>query len=702
MTRGQVANGVKALIASAVRRFEAGRFREASQDCRQILTHDANNIIALHLTGLMALQAGMNDAALGVLSRAVAINGQLPDLRAALAEAFQRLGRLDEALGHFERALALDRNYLEALYNSGNVLLRLGRYDEALARYDRVLALAPQFAEAMNNRGNALFELKRFSEALAAFDQAVAIKPDFVAALANRGAAFVELKRYEEGIASCEAALAIDPDDVAALAHRGNADFELRRFADAAREFQRVLSVDPDYAYAAGKVIYYRLLCCDWTDYERDLAAIREKVAAGKRAVIPFMALNMADSVEMQMQCARIFHRDRYPASAEPIWRGERYDHTKIRVAYLSADFRQHAMAYLMAGVFDGHDRARLETTAISFGPDPKDAFRRRLESSFDRFLDVQTMRDRDVALLMRELEIDLAVDLMGYTNNGRPGILTHRPAPVQVNYIGFAGTMGADYIDYIIADRFVIPEADQSAYTEQVVYLPDTYWATDNRLAIGERVPSRAEVGLPETGFVFCCFNQNYKIAPPMFDVWMRLLQEVDGSVLWLVEDNADASRNLRREAERRGVGVGRLVFAPRVPVGEYLARFRLADLFLDTLPFNAHTTASDALWAGLPMVTCPGSSFAARVAGSLLTAIGLPELIATDIANYEALALRLARDGGLLGELRAKLARNRATFPLFDTRRFTRHLEAAFQRMWERQQRGEPPAGFAVERVG
>jgi len=355
-------------------------------------------------------------------------------------------------------------------------------------------------------------------------------------------------------------------------------------------------------------------------------------------------------------------------------------------------------MAYLMVGLFELHDRSRFETTAISFGPDPQDAFRQRLERAFDRFIDVRTKTERDVALLVRELEIDIAVDLMGYTNYSRPGILALRPAPLQVNYIGFAGTMGADYMDYVIADRFIIPEQARRFYTEQVVYLPDTYWPTDAGRTIDAVPPTRTAVGLPESGFVFCCFNQSSKITPPVFDVWMRLLRQVEGSVLWLVEDNADAPRNLRREAERRGVSASRLIFAPRVKVEEYLARLPLAGLLLDTLPFNAHTTASDALWAGLPVVTCAGASFTARVAGSLLHAIGLPELVTDSLADYEALALALARDEVRLGRLRAKLQRNRQSFPLFDTERFRRHIESAYVVMSDRQRRGEPPQGFAV----
>jgi protein O-GlcNAc transferase len=686
------------LHARAIQYFQAGQFREASQLCQQILALDPNDVIGLHVTGLLALQAGHNEAAVTALGRAIRLNDKIADLHSAVAEALQRVGRFEEAITHYQQALALDPGYVEALYNGGNVLLRLKRYEEALANYNRALEIEPNFAEAMNNRGNALFELRCYEEALADYDRALAIKPKFVHAWANRGAALVELKRYDEALASCDRALAIDPADVTALAQRGNAFFEFRRYAEAARDFERLLAINPDYPYAEGKALYYRLLHCDWTNYDPAVTSIISNVVTGKRAAVPFMFLNIGDSPAVQIKCARTHSEDNYPLEPSPFWHGEHYDHTKIRIAYLSADFRNHPMAYLMVGLFEAHDRSRFETTAISFGPNPRDQFRRRLENSFDHFLDVQTESDRDLAQLQRELEIDIAIDLIGYTNGGRPGILAFRPVPIQVNFLGFAGTMGANYLDYIIADQFVIPENSRSFYTENIVYLPDTYWPTDSGRSIRAHAPTRKEAGLPETGFVFCCFNQNYKIAPHVFDVWMRLLHQVEGSVFWLVEDNASAARNLQQEAERRGVAPDRLIFAPRVGLDDYLARFRLADLFLDTLPYNAHTVASDALLAELPVVTCAGSSFAGRVAGSLLNAVGLPELITATLEDYESLALKLARDRDMLSQIVAKLTRNRRSFPLFDTRRFCRHIESAYHTMWQRHQRGEPPAGFAV----
>ena len=370
----------------------------------------------------------------------------------------------------------------------------------------------------------------------------------------------------------------------------------------------------------------------------------------------------MSGSAAAQLACARTFVADRFPAAATPLWRGERYRHDRIRVAYLSADFHEHATAHLIAGLFEMHDAARFELTAVSFGPETGDPMRERLRRAFPHFVDVRDRSDRDVAAMLRESEIDIAVDLKGFTANSRTGILALRPAPVQVNYLGYPGTMGAPYIDYIIADRHVIPPDHDIHYTEKVVRLPDAYQVNDATRRIAEPAPTRAEAGLPEAGFVFCCFNSNYKITPEIFAVWMRLLERVPGSVLWLLEGNPLASENLRAEAKRRGVAPDRLIFAPTLPADLHLARHRLADLFLDTRPVNAHTTASDALWAGLPLVTCVDDAFAGRVAASLLHAVGLPELVARDLEQYEAIALRVATTSSLRSELRARLAQNRS----------------------------------------
>ena len=459
---------------------------------------------------------------------------------------------------------------------------------------------------------------------------------------------------------------------------------------------KEAFDIKPDDDYSEGKKIFLECALCDWSDY-KSAAHLIERVRKGERASLPFELLPLASTAEDQLKCARIYIANKHPPK-QPLWTGERYNHKKIRIAYLSANYNKHAVAYLMAGVFELHDRSKFEIIALSYSVDDKSDLRKRMAASFDEFIDVRNFTDEHISRLIREREIDIAVDLMGVTQDCRTGILASRCAPVQISYIGYPGTMGADYIDYIIADHIVLPLEMQPAFSEKAVYMPDTYQANDRKRFVSPKTPSKAELGLPENGFVFCCFNNNFKITPDIFDIWMRLLKSVEGSVLWLLEGTKTAAINLRREAQQRGIAPERLIFAPRAAHEDHLARHRQADLFLDTLPCNAHTTASDALWSGLPVVSCLGPAFAGRVAGSLLSAAGLPELVTRSMTEYEQLALRLARDPRALAALKTKLTENRDTCALFNTERFTRHIEAAYTVMWQRSQRGETPESFDV----
>jgi predicted O-linked N-acetylglucosamine transferase (SPINDLY family) len=679
--------------------LELDRPAEALASYDGALSRKPNDADAWFNRGNALLRLERYDDALASYDRALRLQ---PDSIEALNNrglALMALKRSADALASYAQALDVRPDNPEVLNNRGNALVALKQYPDALANYDRAVVLKPDYADALNNRGNVLRELKRPMDALDSYERALAIRPDYVDALNNRGAALRDLDRRADALASYDRALAIRPDDVHTLYNRGNALQDAHRHAEAAQSFARLLALAPDYDYALGSLIECRLHCCDWTTLAPDIAQLIPRVEAGARAVGPFAFLAMTSSVAAQLQCARTFVADKFPPATTPLWVGERYHHDRIRIAYLSADFREHPLTHLTTELFEQHDRRRFETIGVSFGPDERSELRARLERAFDRFIDVRDQSDLAAANLLRTLEVDIAVDLTGFTRGTRAGVLALRPAPVQVSYLGFPGTMGASYIDYILADRFAVPEAQRLHYAEQVVYLPDTFQANNRARPIASRIPSRTEVGLPEQGFVFCSFNTNYKINPGMFDIWMRLLIEIEPSVLWLVGGNSAVEANLRTEAKRRGVEPDRLVFAARIPYAEHLARYRLADLFLDTLPFNAGTTASDALWAGLPVLTCSGEAFAARMAGSLLHAVGLPELVTDSFDGYEALALKLATGAELLAEMKQRLARNRDRFPLFDTDRFRRHIEAAYVNMWERAQRGEAPAALAIK---
>lgn len=655
---------------------------------------------AVHLARGNALCAlGRQEPALACFEEAIQCEPAEPVAHCNRGNALLALGRTSEALSSLEHAVALAPSSPLARYNRGNALLALARYAEALADFDAALQADPRFVLAWYNRGGALMELRRYIEAVASFERTIVLAPDFAAAHNNRGSALLCLKRQMEAIGAFEQALRLQPGYEGALENLGNAFHDLARFEDAARCFAALAAASPERPYVLGNLLDARARCCDWgADYLALRDRVSDAVARGRRAQVPFALLAMSDSAAAHLECARTYAADRFPAVAEPLWRGRPYRHERIRVAYVSADFRYHATAFLATELFEGHDRRSFEWTAISLGPDDGSPIRRRLERAFDHFVEAGTVGDREVAELIREREIDIAVDLQGYTADCRAGIFAHRAAPVQVNYLAYPGTLGAPYMDYLIADRRVIPRDHFAYYSEKVVHLPYCYQPNGSGREVAPVAPSRAQASLPERGFVFCSFNGSYKITPETFDVWMRLLRAVPGSALWLLDDNDAATHNLRREAAARGVEPHRLVFAPRVPLAAHLARYPLADLFLDTLPCNAHTTASDALWSGVPVLTCLGTTFAGRVAASVLEAAGLPELVAGNFIEYEALALAFATDPGRLEALRGRLTAQRQTCPLFDVQRYRRGLEAAYTLMWQRAENHLSPIPFAV----
>jgi predicted O-linked N-acetylglucosamine transferase (SPINDLY family) len=504
---------------------------------------------------------------------------------------------------------------------------------------------------------------------------------------------FFDLKRYDEAFAAYDKALGLKPDLAEAWLGRGNVFCDLKRYDEAFAAYDKALALKPDLFGAEGSRLHAKMHLCDWNNFDAEREHLISSVRNGNVITPPFTLLAIPSSSDDQLQCAKLWIADRSPPSDKPIWQSERYNHDRIRVAYVSADFRQHAVSFLIAGMLECHDKSRFDVTAISFGPDDNSEMRQRLKASFERFIDGKTFSDEQIANLVRSSELDILVDLMGFTTDSRTGIFARRPAPIQVNYLGYPGTMGANYIDYIIADQTVISDECKKFYSEKIAVLPNSYQANDCKRGISDKAITRFDVGLPSKGFVFCCFNNNYKITPRVFNSWMRILKQVEGSVLWLLEVNASAASNLKKEAVARGVSSERLVFAKRMPLPEHLARHKLANLFLDTLPYNAHTTASDALWAGLPVLTCLGETFAGRVAASLLNAIRLPELIATTLEAYEQMAIDLATHPEKLAVIKRKLADNRLTTPLFDTKLFTKHIEAAYTAMYERHQAGLAP---------
>jgi predicted O-linked N-acetylglucosamine transferase (SPINDLY family) len=686
---------------------------------------------ALHLLGVCETQLGRALSGLHWIGQSLALNPQQPVALTNQGNALLALKRWDAALAVYEQALRLLPEYALALYGCGNALAALGRNEEALANYDRTLTLSPGFLAALTARGRVLLKLQRYGHALIAFDQAIELAAASAQAHLGRASALLGLKRYAEGLRSIDRALQLAPNLAAAYAERGHLlgeqgetdaaiaaydralqlDPDLAsawssrglalslkgRHADAAVSLRRALQVDRGQPYARGAALHAQLQICDWTEYTDRVHAVVESVRRGEPAEFPFSFLAVCDSPALQLQCARRFALLQGPRKG-PLWTGERYSHGRLRIAYVSADFLDHPTAYLMAGVFEKHDRSRFETVAISLRQDRDSAMTRRIKAAFERWFEVDEHGDQEIAQLIRSLEIDIVVDLMGYTGEHRVGIYAYRPAPIQVNYLGFPGTMGTSDIDYLIADHFLIPAEHRPAYSESIVYLPGCFQANDDCRLVAAEKPTRAQLGLPETGFVWSSFHSSYKLNPAVFEIWTRLLLAVPGSVLWLFGGTATVVANLRREAQRRGLDAERLLFAGSLPYPEHLARLSLADLCLDTFPFNGGATASDALWAGVPLLTYSGNSMAARMAGSLLHAMGLAELVTDSPQRYEQLALQLATTPGRLAEIRGTLARNRNSSDLFATDRFRRRLEYAYVAMMARHGAGLPAATLEV----
>jgi protein O-GlcNAc transferase len=637
------------------------------------------------------------DRAEAAYREVLAFRADVPIVHNNLGTVLQDQGRLIEAMTAFDQAITLKQDFAEAHYNRGTLLQQQARLDEALAAYSQAIKFRSGYVDAINNAGIVLQELGRPSEAVALYRQILQSTPGHVDALNNMGTALLAAGSPDQALAAFQRALALKPDFPQAYYNLGNAWRELGNLEQAIGSYQHALRLRPDDTDAFSQLAYHRWRACDWDGYDTCQDKLIDMVRRGLR-VPPFYLLATSASSADQLNCARQWTRSIAPPPRE-VFHHEVPAPGRIRLGYLSGDFQQHATAHLMAELFERHDRDRFEVIGYSYGRNDNSPMRARLDRAFDRFVDIAALSHRAAAERIRQDQIGILVELKGYTQQARPQIAAYRPAPVQVSYLGYPATMGADFIDYLIADRFVVPSTEQAFFSEQVVQLPGCYQVNDRKREIAVTAQSRTDCGLPTHGFVFCSFNNSYKILPVILDVWMRLLVAVPGSVLWLLEANPLIRHNLCAEAERRGVDPRRLVFAPIVPSADHLARHQNADLFLDTLPCNAHTTASDALWAGLPVLTCAGNTFAGRVAASLLTAVGLPELITTSLTDYERTALALARDPRRLTQLRATLQKNRDTSSLFDLPAMTRNIEAAYQRMWERWCAGQAPVAFSLE---
>ena len=689
----------KTRLTQAVALHQQGHLAQAKAIYTSLLEENSANADAWHLLGMVAYQERDYALASDLIHKAIALNPNMAGFHSNLGLVLRELGQFEAALASYQKSLSLRPGVAETYNNQGNAYAAVQKYKEAIESYDLAIRFKPDYATAHYNRGNTLFRIRKLVEAIASYDKAIKLQPDYHQAFDNRGITFKEMAHFAKAIADHDQAIRIKPDYVEAHYNRALALCELKDMESAAVSFQNALALDAGYPFLLGAHLHHAMQLCSWEGLRVGLQALKDHVRVARPVTTPFVVTGLQDDPGLHREVAKIFIQTRYPQSDALGAIASRVPAQKIRIGYYSADFRNHAIAYLIAEMLEKHDKNAFEIYAFKLNPGPPDETSARLFAAVTQVIDLSDKSDKSAAQLSRALNIDIAVDLGGHTVDSRTGIFAHRCAPVQVNYLGFPGTLGATYYDYILADATVIPEDQRQHYLEKVVYLPHCYQPNDAQRKISERIFSRSELRLPEHGFVFCCFNNGYKILPETFDGWMRILHAVEGSVLWLLDHNALATRNLQREAQARGIDAHRLIFAARMPLADHLARHRLADLFIDTLPYNAHTTASDALWAGLPVLTCMGTTFAARVAGSLLRAMDLPELITHTQAAFEARAIALAKDPSELSEIQSKLRVHRDTSPLFDAALFTRHIEEAYRTMQTRYQAALLPEHFSVE---
>jgi protein O-GlcNAc transferase len=695
------------LFALACQYHQVGNFAQAEQLYRLIIQSVPSHAGAYaNLAHVCAAQKKLAEAEDG-FRQVTLLHPQDADAHNNLGNAQSEQGKLEEAAVSYRHALALRPSFAAAHYNLGNTLKQQGKLDEAAASYRRALQLKPDYDMSHVNLGNILLAKHDLTQAVRHYELALRLNPRNFQAQTNLGVAKSRLGRLEEAVACHRLALKLCPNHSEVYLNLGAALGEQKKLPEAVACFRRALQINPNYLAALAELVLKMQVMCLWKDLEafsrKLIQAIENTSPRSVTDAVPpltMLLLPLSTTPSQQLQCARNWANLRLKNSAIDMYTPSSALHAghrisdRITVGYLSGDFHEHAVSYLTRELFEKHDRRQFRVFGYSYNSDDRSPVRLCLEKAFDRFSDLRDVCFARAAQSIIADEVDILVDLTGYTGHSRSQIMAHRPAPVQVSFVGYPGTMGASFIDYILVDDFVVPPEQQLNYSERLVHLPGCYLPYDSTRQIASHTPSRAECGLRESGFIFCCFNSSFKITPEMFEVWMRLLKAIPDSVLWLLEFNGFAPKNLREEAKSHGVSAERLIFAPHLPQPLHLARYRLADLFLDTTPYGAHTTAADALWVGCPVLTIVGDAFPSRVAGSLLRTLGLPELITSSFTEYEALALRLAQQPCLLSNLRTRLNVKRTESSLFDGARFARKLEQAYSTMWRTYLAGDAPA--------
>tara|TARA_Y100001970_G_scaffold197024_1_gene239632 strand:+ start:1632 stop:3716 length:2085 start_codon:yes stop_codon:yes gene_type:complete len=687
----------------ALNYFKKGQLDESKKIFLEILEKEQNNFDVYFALGIIFFKQKEYSKSEDFLNKGIKIKPKNVEIYNLLAIVLLHLKKFDLAIDNWNIALKLKPNYLEAYNNLGNLFFELGRNEEALNNYRRALEINPDFAEAYNNQGNVLLKLKKIEDALKSYQKALEIKPDYVQAYHNCGQAYFEKKQLGEALKCYEKALNYNPDFAEAHFDKGNIFVEQDNNEAAIECFQKALRLKPEFENKLGMIIHQKQRICDWNTLDQDIKKIENKILQSEKLSSPFFFLSINNSLNLQKILAEKWFRNEF-ALVDNVFEPNKKNkvNKKIKIGYYSADFREHAVGQLMVNLFELHDKSKFEVIAFYFGPVEDDIIKKRILLASNKFIDVSLKTEKQISKISRELEIDIAVDLMGYTKKNRFKIFSERSAPLQVSYLGYPGTTGANCIDYLIADKFLISKNEEKYYSEKIIYLPNSYMVNKLTKKKSEKILTRKEFGIPEESFVFCCFNQSYKILPQIFDIWMKILKRVDGSVLWLSQTNKTSKKNLLKEAATRDIKSNRIIFSSRLQiVEEYLDRFRLADLFLDTFPYTAHSICSDSLKSGLPVLTLKGETFASRVSSSFLKVLELEELVVNSIKEYEDRAVELANDLSKLKNVKNKLDINKNKSPLFDTKLFTKHIEQAYIEIYKKYNENLKPDTIYLKNV-
>ena len=587
--------------------------------------------------------------------------------------------KFELAIDFFEKTINLDKNNLGAYNNLGASLQQLRRFEQAVKVYEKVLSFKPDFTDALNNLATCFANLKKYDQAISYFEKILRINKNNSVVYNNLGNIYKEINQHKKSIENYNKALEINPNYHLTYLNLGDTLIELKDYNGALINYKNLIKLSPKHHFIEGKILHTNMQICNWENYENDLKNLFQSLEKHEKIIDPFSIISITEKVDHQKRASEIFSNYKFPKQLENKINSDK-NNLKTRLGYFSPDFCDHPVLHLIFDVFKNHNKNKFEIFAFSFGPRKKDEMTEQVKKYFNEFIDINDKSDEEVSMLSRKMGIDIAIDLCGFTNFNRAGIFSHRAAPLQVNFLGYPSTMGSTFIDYLIADRIVIPEDQKLNYSENIAYLPNCYQPNMAVKNISKTKITRNEEGLPADAFVFCNFNSNYKITPEIFKVWMNILKNVSNSVLWLLETNNESSKNIIKEAKKNNINENRIIFAKHLPNKDHLKRIELADIFLDTFPYSAHTTASDFVRAGIPLITLKGESFASRVAASILNQVNLNELVTKNKNEYQKLAISIGTDNEKLKNLKEKLKESISDSNLFNSVLYTKHLEDLF----------------------